>query len=134
MSKIGVLIKGRRIFLGCSQMRIAKHLGHTSPQFISNIERGLCGCPIPMAKRIAKFLVIGRYEFLTAMWSDFFDNFNKKWKPETIFPRRKSVTKRKQIKRQKRAKRIRKSRNLWNQSKAKKTGLDFDQRERLKKK
>lgn len=48
-----------------SQWQLAKRLGYTSPQFVSNIERGLCGLPLESVKiikaaygmRYAKLLV-----------------------------------------------------------------------------
>jgi len=43
--KMGKFLKAKRIEADLSQAYVAKKLGYTSSQFISNIERGLCGPP-----------------------------------------------------------------------------------------
>lgn len=48
------IIQGLRAEVGLSQADLAKKLGYASPQFISNIERGLCGVPIDKIKIIDK--------------------------------------------------------------------------------
>lgn len=45
-----------RIKAGVSQAELGKALGHSTPQFISNIERGLCGIPVKDFRAIAKVL------------------------------------------------------------------------------
>jgi transcriptional regulator with XRE-family HTH domain len=44
--KMGKFLKAKRIKADLSQIEVAKKLGYTSPQFISNFERGLCAPPI----------------------------------------------------------------------------------------
>lgn len=44
--EFGDFLKESRIEAGLTQKEIAKKCGHNSPQFISNIERGLCWPPM----------------------------------------------------------------------------------------
>ena len=43
---LGSVLKEWRIEMGLTQMTVAKVLGYTSPQFVSNWERGMCLPPI----------------------------------------------------------------------------------------
>jgi transcriptional regulator with XRE-family HTH domain len=56
--KIGKIIKERRLKVGLSQGKLAEAFGYASPQFISNIERGLCGIPADNILGLAKVLKI----------------------------------------------------------------------------
>lgn len=47
---LGKLLKDARIAKGLSQRDVSQELGYTSPQFISNIERGLCMPPLKQLK------------------------------------------------------------------------------------
>lgn len=47
---VGTLAKGARLQAGLSQWAVAKKLGYTTAQYISNYERGLA----PMSPKIAK--------------------------------------------------------------------------------
>lgn len=53
---IAKLLKARRLELGLDQKDIAKKLGYTSPQFISNWERGMSTPPAKKIKRLAQIL------------------------------------------------------------------------------
>lgn len=44
--KLGKFLRGERIKAGLTQGEIAHKLGYSSPQFISNIERGLSVIPL----------------------------------------------------------------------------------------
>ena len=55
MTHLTRLIKKRRMALEISQGNIAKELGF-HPQFISNVERGLCEYPPKHFKQISKIL------------------------------------------------------------------------------
>ena len=47
---VGKILKDARIVQGLSQRDVSLKLGYTSPQFISNIERGLCMPPLKQLK------------------------------------------------------------------------------------
>lgn len=53
---ISKFLKEERLKKGLSQGEIAHKLGFTSPQFISNIERGLAFPPVDKLKKIATLL------------------------------------------------------------------------------
>lgn len=48
---MGMLLKEGRNAAKLTQHEAAKRVGHTSPQFISNIERGVCVTPLPLLKK-----------------------------------------------------------------------------------
>ena len=47
-------LRNSREAKGMSQGELAKKLGLSSPQFVSNMERGLCGVPITTLRRLGK--------------------------------------------------------------------------------
>ncbi|HEY8272482.1 MAG TPA: helix-turn-helix transcriptional regulator [Pseudobdellovibrionaceae bacterium] len=51
-------LKNKRIESGFSQLDIAKKLGYTSPQFISNWERGLSNPPIYTLRKLTEIYQI----------------------------------------------------------------------------
>ena len=51
---VSELLKKARSEKGLSQAEVAKKLGYSSPQFISNWERGLASPPIPKLKKLCK--------------------------------------------------------------------------------
>ncbi len=76
----GQLIRIQRQKQGVSQGKIASQVGFTNPQFISNIERDVCGCPVELAVKLSKLLKISKQRFKDAMVADFIEKFNQKWK------------------------------------------------------
>jgi transcriptional regulator with XRE-family HTH domain len=52
---IAILVRKKRYELGVGQTELAKMAGFKNGQFISNLERGLCGIP---PKKIARFSII----------------------------------------------------------------------------
>jgi len=52
--KLSIFIKEKRIEAGLTQQQVASHLGYSSPQFISNWERGISHPPIETLKQIGK--------------------------------------------------------------------------------
>ncbi len=79
MNKTGELIRKRREYFGHSQDDIAKHLGLTSPQYISNIERGKSGISVTQAKKLIEILKITAMEIRIAMVCDYAAELKKKW-------------------------------------------------------
>lgn len=51
---LGTYLKNKRIEAGYTQAEIAKKLGYSTPQFISNFERGLCSPPLKNLKVLVK--------------------------------------------------------------------------------
>lgn len=49
---LGVTFKNHRVDIGLSQGQVSKVLGYTSPQFVSNFERGLCSLPLNKIKKL----------------------------------------------------------------------------------
>lgn len=62
-SKVALVIRDRREELGLSQMDLARSLKLKSPQFISNIERGLVNIPLKKIEQFCKVLQLD-YKFL----------------------------------------------------------------------
>lgn len=52
-SKLASSLKKMRLGRDLSQTEVAKKLGYSSPQFISNWERGLASPPVKVLKRLA---------------------------------------------------------------------------------
>ncbi|WP_413287990.1 helix-turn-helix domain-containing protein [Bdellovibrio sp. HCB337] len=55
-------LKDKRKLAGLSQGAVAKKLGYTSPQFVSNWERGLSRPPVPTLRKIAQIYNISMNE------------------------------------------------------------------------
>ena len=53
-SKLGVYLRDQRVFAGLTQSDVASKLGYSSPQFISNFERGLCSPPLKQLRQLVK--------------------------------------------------------------------------------
>lgn len=51
---ISDLLKKARENSGLSQAEVARELGYSSPQFVSNWERGLSSPPVPKLKKLCK--------------------------------------------------------------------------------
>lgn len=66
------LIKSKRIThpKGYSQGKLSKLLEYKNGQFISNIERGLCGVPAKVAKKMCDILDIPEEDFIKAFLAD----------------------------------------------------------------
>lgn len=54
------LIKTKRIEAGLMQKDLAKKMGYTSPQFISNWERGISKPPLKSVLKLCKILKINK--------------------------------------------------------------------------
>ena len=53
-SIVGKYLKEQRVKSSLTQSQVAQSIGYTSPQFISNIERGLCSAPVKHLKGFLK--------------------------------------------------------------------------------
>lgn len=56
--RVGNFIKSKRLLAGLSQAEIANALGYSTPQFISNWERGISLPPIGSLRKIAELLKV----------------------------------------------------------------------------
>lgn len=56
--KLAEFLKNKRIAANLTQMDVAKHLGYSSAQFISNWERGLSSPPAKVVRLISKLYKI----------------------------------------------------------------------------
>jgi transcriptional regulator with XRE-family HTH domain len=52
--EFGEFLKQKRLKAGLSQSEVAELLGYSSPQFVSNFERGLCAPPLPALRLLVK--------------------------------------------------------------------------------
>lgn len=64
------LIREKRIEQNLSQNELGRKLGYRQGQYISNIERGLCGFPLKEAKQLCKILGISKKEYIETYLSD----------------------------------------------------------------
>lgn len=53
-NRLGKYLRQARIEKGLTQKDLSEIMGYTSPQFISNIERGLCSPPLDCLREIIK--------------------------------------------------------------------------------
>ncbi len=51
---LGNYLRDKRVAAGFTQSEIAGKLGYSTPQFISNFERGLCSPPLKNLKALVK--------------------------------------------------------------------------------
>src|SRR4051812_7575828 len=65
--KLGRFLKKKRMEAGLTQYEIASVLGYTSPQFISNIERGTCAPPMETLATFVKVYNIKPETFIKLM-------------------------------------------------------------------
>lgn len=61
---LGQYLKEKRVSAGFTQAEIARRLGYSSPQFISNFERGLCSPPLRNLKSLIKLYRIDAQEMI----------------------------------------------------------------------
>ena len=51
---VGQYLRDKRIESGLTQAKVAEDLGYSTPQFISNIERGLCSPPLKNLRTLVR--------------------------------------------------------------------------------
>lgn len=74
---MGKLIKAQREKLNLTQIEVAKHLGITN-QFLSNIEREVCGIPLDLIPKLLEILKLDKHKVIDAMVEKFRKNIEKK--------------------------------------------------------
>lgn len=60
-------LREKRIEAEITQIEAGRYLGHTSPQYISNLERGLCEPSVEMAIKLCDFYGGSRKELFETM-------------------------------------------------------------------
>jgi len=71
MDTLANIVKTKREKLGISQFKLAKDLGYTTPQFVSNFERELAGIPLSKLKKLSKILKLSTNEMRDALVSEY---------------------------------------------------------------
>lgn len=64
---LGDFLQSKRVKAGLSQGDVATKLGYSSPQFISNFERGLCAPPLNKLKLLVQLYGLNGDEVLKLM-------------------------------------------------------------------
>jgi transcriptional regulator with XRE-family HTH domain len=64
---LGEFLQSKRIKAGLSQGDVATKLGYSSPQFISNFERGLCAPPLNKLKLLVQLYDLNGEEVMKLM-------------------------------------------------------------------
>lgn len=64
------LLRETREYRGFSQSEVAKRLGYSSPQFVSNMERGLCAPPLKAMKELVEMYKMKQDELIQAVVAD----------------------------------------------------------------
>ena len=81
MNKLGTILKEKREAAGLSQLDVSKSLGYTTPQFISNWERGISTPPVKTIKKIEKiYRQQFAHEVYNAMVEDGVNKLKSKFK------------------------------------------------------
>ncbi len=62
--KLGTMLKEKRVSKGLTQMELATELGYSSPQFVSNWERGMCSPALESLPFLSKILNISKKEII----------------------------------------------------------------------
>jgi transcriptional regulator with XRE-family HTH domain len=74
--KLGEYLREKRVKADLTQGFVAERMGFTSPQFISNIERGLCSPPMDVLKRMIRLYKLRSPEvvrFLSRLQEEYFE-------------------------------------------------------------
>lgn len=77
---VSQFLKKARKTAGLSQSEVASSLGYTSPQFISNWERGLAAPPLVIAKKLARIYRVEGEELLEALIKDTESHMRKEFR------------------------------------------------------
>jgi transcriptional regulator with XRE-family HTH domain len=67
---LGKYLAEKRMKAGVTQIELQKKLGYTSPQYISNWERGICAPPIHQLYDICKITKADRQELFDFLMTD----------------------------------------------------------------
>lgn len=65
--ELGKYLKSKRLAAGLSQGQVSVALGYSSPQFVSNWERGLCSLPLRKLKTLTGLYEISSTEITSVL-------------------------------------------------------------------
>lgn len=74
---VAELIRTHRLKNNLSQGQLAKKLGYTTPQFVSNLERGLAQLPPRQVKKFARILQMDKKVLAIAVINDAAERLRK---------------------------------------------------------
>ena len=77
---IGQLFREKREHLGLTQQVLSKHLGLSSSQYISNIERGLCGPSLDTLVKLSELLRLDPHKLIDSMVDEYRKNLKQKFR------------------------------------------------------
>lgn len=64
---LGRYLKNARVSQNLTQMDVAERIGLTSPQFISNWERGLCSVSVSTIKKLIRIYKLDKKEVISLL-------------------------------------------------------------------
>ena len=67
VQSVNCFLRDARVKAGITQMEAARFLGHSTPQYISNLERELCAPSVEMAIRLCEFYKADRRDLYSLM-------------------------------------------------------------------
>lgn len=73
-------LKQRRVELGITQAQMAKHFGHSSPQYCSNYERGKCTLAPAQFRLVSRVLKVPLEDLIEMRGEDVKASLRKKLK------------------------------------------------------
>ena len=68
--KMGEFLAEKRIEAGISQIELARAIGYSSPQYVSNWERSICGPPLEKLYDICKLLKLDTNKIMEMIMHD----------------------------------------------------------------
>lgn len=78
---LGEHLKKQRTQKGLTQGEVAQALGYSSPQFVSNFERGLCAPPIPKLGTLVKLYRMDSEELINIIVQSYEKELRRELKP-----------------------------------------------------
>jgi len=78
--KVRKFLREKREAKGITQLKMARALGLSSSQFVSNIERGLASIPVPKIKLYAQILGVNEKELFEVVQKDKIAEMEAKYK------------------------------------------------------
>jgi transcriptional regulator with XRE-family HTH domain len=69
-SNLSAFLKKKRVEAGLTQSEVAQELGYSSPQFISNWERGLANPPVFILRNLTKLYKVSADEMFTKLMAE----------------------------------------------------------------
>jgi len=76
---MALFLKEKRVKAGLTQSDVAQKLGYSSPQFISNWERGLASPPVFVLRDLTKIYKVAADEMFNLLVNDVKENLKKEF-------------------------------------------------------